>query len=370
MDERYPYTTSDAERARRRAQRIAARKRRERARRIRLLRRMAPLLGLTLAALALLIAWTASRGGDSPPPADAKAVSAVKSPVRHLAGDLGPVREPEAPYSAAANAATAQIGQDEIVSGYAVVIDVEKGAILAEKEAFTPVSPASMTKILTILVAAEHIQDLDATFTVTREITDYAYVNGCTSAGFMPGEAVPLRDLFYGTILPSGADAALSLAVYVAGSHEAFVDMMNEKAAGLGLSEDAHFSNCVGVYDENNICSVYDMALILKAAMENEFCREVLSRRVYEIPANDFHPEGITLSNWFIRRIEDHLPEGIQVLGAKTGYVSQSGSCAASFAQDAGGRLYLCVTARAGSNWSAIYDHAALYESYAGSEGA
>ena len=77
-----------------------------------------------------------------------------------------------------------------------------------------------MTKILTLLVAAEHVTDLDDTFTITREITDYSYSNDCSAVGFDDGETVTVRDLLYGTILPSGADAAAGLAFYVSGSLE------------------------------------------------------------------------------------------------------------------------------------------------------
>ena len=107
-----------------------------------------------------------------------------------------------------------------------------------------------MTKVLTILVAAEHISeaDLDDTFTMTQEITDYAYVNDCSTVGFLDGEKVPVRDLFYGTALHSGGDAAVGLATYVAGSQEAFVDMMNQKLEELGIADSTHFTNCVGAF--------------------------------------------------------------------------------------------------------------------------
>ena len=92
-----------------------------------------------------------------------------------------------------------------------------------------------MTKVLTVLVAAEHITEaeLDDTFTMTIDITDYCYVNGCSVVGLMVDETVPVRELFYGTILSSGADAALGLATYVAGSQEAFVALMNESWRSL-----------------------------------------------------------------------------------------------------------------------------------------
>ena len=98
----------------------------------------------------------------------------------------------------------------------------------------------------------------------------------------MVDETVPVRELFYGTILSSGADAALGLATYVAGSQEAFVALMNEKLEELGIADTAHFTNCVGLYDEAHKCTVSDMAVILEAAMDNDLCREVLGARTYE----------------------------------------------------------------------------------------
>ena len=249
---------------------------------------------------------------------------------------------------------------EEVVSEQVIVVDPETNEIIAGRNMKTRMNPASMTKILTLLVAAEHVQNLDDTFTFSREITDYGFVNDCSSAGFLEDETVPIRDLFYGTILPSGADAAVGLAVYVAGSQEAFVDLMNEKLAELGLSETSHFTNCVGVYDENHYSTVYDMAVILNAAKDNEFCAQVLGSKVYTTAVTEQHPEGIVLSNWFMRRIEDK-DTASEVMGAKTGYVVQSGSCAASYARREDGKELICVTGGSTSSWRCIYDHVAIY---------
>ncbi len=253
---------------------------------------------------------------------------------------------------------------EEVNSTNVVFINLESGDILAQRGYKEVINPASMTKVLTILVAAEHVQDLDDTFTMTIDITDYSFSNDCSNAGFEVGEVVTVRDLFYGTVLPSGGDAAVGLATYVAGSHEAFVDMMNEKLAELGLSQTAHFTNCVGLYDENHYCTVYDMAMIMEAALQNDLCREVLGTRIYTTSSTKEHPEGITISNWFIRRIEDKDTGG-EILGAKTGYVNQSGSCAVSYGVDVAGNGYVCATTGAHSSWRCIYDHVALYKEYA-----
>lgn len=266
-------------------------------------------------------------------------------------------------YTAKINEDTPYIASENVLSTYAILLDLDTGEVVAQKDAKAVISPASMTKILTLLVAVEHIEDLDDTFTMTLDITDYAYVNDCSTAGFLENETVTVRDLMYGTILPSGGEAAAALAVYTAGSLDAFVDMMNDKLNELGLSGTAHFTNCVGLYDEDHHCSVYDMAMILKAAAENEVCREVLSAHTYTTSATEQHPEGIILSNWFLRRIEDKDTHG-EVICAKTGFVDQSGSCGASYAISNSGGHYICVTGNAWSSWRCIYDHVAIYQEY------
>lgn len=263
----------------------------------------------------------------------------------------------------------AVIDSEEVISTHAILVDESKDTIVASKGAGERIMPASMTKVLTILVAAEQIseEDLDDTFTMTLEITDYAYTNDCSSVGFLNGENVTVRDLFYGTVLHSGGDAAVGLAVYVAGSQEAFVDLMNQKLEKLGIADSTHFTNCVGLYDEAHYSTVYDMAIIMKAAVQNDLCREFLSARTYTTVPTQQHPEGIEISNWFLRKIEDKDTGG-EVLGAKTGYIVQSGNCAVSYGTSAGGTPYICVTAGSTSSWRCIYDHVEIYNHYTVSE--
>lgn len=264
------------------------------------------------------------------------------------------------PYALVVSGDTVQLG-DELPSEYAVLIELNTGKILAEKNSQAVINPASMTKILTLLVAAEQITDTDGAFTMTREVADYCFSNECSVVGYEVGEVIPLKELFYGCILCSGADACLGLAEIAAGTHEAFVELMNQKVKELGLSETTHFTNCVGLYDEEHYCTVRDMALLLKAALENPYCREVLSTPVYLSESTPEHPEGQVLSNWFVRRMEEQKTGNIRVLCAKTGYVPQSGNCAASYGEDGAGNGYLCVTGKAYSSKQVIYDHAELY---------
>ncbi|MBQ7565427.1 MAG: D-alanyl-D-alanine carboxypeptidase [Lachnospiraceae bacterium] len=254
----------------------------------------------------------------------------------------------------------------EVFGSYAILVDKTEQKVIAGRDYQTRISPASMTKVLTLLVAVEHLTpaQLDEPYTILNEVTSFVYAHDCSEAGFLDDEVVTIRDLLYGTILPSGGDAALSLAYYIAGSHEAFVDLMNEKLAELGLSSTAHFTNCIGLYDEEHYCTPYDMAMIMCTAMDNELCREILSARKYLTSLTPEHPEGILLSNWFLRRIEDKDAGTVTVLGGKTGFVNESGNCAVSLATGDDGKEYVAVVANSRSAWRCIYDHVALYRQY------
>ncbi|MCM1182109.1 MAG: hypothetical protein NC337_01905 [Roseburia sp.] len=275
---------------------------------------------------------------------------------------LGRLTKENPPFTAITTEQTVALG-DEMHSENAVFINASEGTVLAQRGAWTTIPPASMTKILTVLVAAEHVTDIEDTFTMTENAAGYSLAHDCAGVGFVRGEEVPVRDLFYGTALQSGADAAVGLAEYVAGSHEAFVELMNERLEQLGLSDTAHFTNCVGIYDVNHYCTVYDMTVIMKAAYDNPFCREVLSEHIYTTESTPQHPEGIEISNWFLRRIEDKDTHG-EVLCAKTGYVDESGNCAASLQVGGDGTVYICATAHAPGNWRCIEDHVALYQRF------
>ena len=108
---------------------------------------------------------------------------------------------------------------------------------------------------------------------------------------------------------------------------------------------------------------VGENARAMAAALENELCREILSTKKYTTTPTAEHPEGITISNWFLRRIEDKDTGG-EVLCAKTGYVNESGSCAVSYSVADDGTPYICATAGSSSSWRCIYDHVEIYTNY------
>ena len=249
----------------------------------------------------------------------------------------------------------------EVASEKWVLVDLESNTAISQNEGNSRISPESMTKVLTILVAAEQIQDLDKPFTMTEKILEYCRVKGLSLSGIKAGETVPVRDLFYAAALPSGADAAMALAVCSAGSESSFVGLMNEKLESLGLDETAHMSNSIGLAGKHHYCTLFDMAMILKAAVENDLAREVLSTLEYTTTATPQNPEGIPLTNWFLRKIGESGMTGGTVVAAKNGYGNRSGDCAASYYVSSEGKPCICVTVNALNSWKCVNDHRLLY---------
>ncbi len=266
-------------------------------------------------------------------------------------------------YSAKETGDTVQIGGD-VVSEDAILINNSTKEIVGERNADERIVPASMTKVMTVLVAANNLteEQLNETITMSHEAIDYSYAGGGSTSGFVEDEEVTVKDLFYGTILPSGGDAAAQLAMYVAGDVDSFVTMMNEEVSALGLTG-THFTNPVGFHSDEHYSTPYDMSIIMMAALDNELCKEVLTTKVYNSSATNVNPEGITISNWFLRRIEDKDIGGT-IEGAKTGYVDESGNCAVSSMIADDGTEYICCTAKSSSSWRCIYDHVDIYKAY------
>lgn len=273
--------------------------------------------------------------------------------------------EPEAPPAAEEPFAAETRELDlELYSEHAILIDWETGIVLAEKDPDARIYPASMTKVMTALVACEQITDWDETFTMTQDIIDPLFLADATLAGFVNGEEVTMTDLVYGAILPSGAEATEALAIVVAGSEEAYAELMNEKAAELGC-EDTHFADASGLHNEEHYTTVRDMARILRAAMENDRCRAALSAVRYTSRPTPQNPEGVEMINKFLYRVSAREVPDIQIAAAKTGYTAQAMNCCASFGAGANGRPVLCVTAHAWTGDFCIEDHICLYSQYA-----
>ena len=271
-------------------------------------------------------------------------------------------------------AATKDITVD-IGSQYAILVNADSKEITAVKgDIDKRIYPASMTKVLSLLVASETITDWTKSVYMTRDIEEYCYVNECSNVGYSRDEIMALSELPYGTILTSGADATLGMALYAvdpAGTsgksfeelHKAYADLMNKKVKDLGLKS-THFTNAVGIHAEDHYTTTKEMALIMYAAMADDFSRKILTTPGFETAPTEQHPQGQVLTNLFIRKISSKDCGNANVIAAKTGYVEEAGFCAVSYATASDGTGYICVTASGTGTNNSISDHAAIYKAY------
>lgn len=248
-------------------------------------------------------------------------------------------------FSSAALTAHADIGN---VSAESAVL-VEQGSmrVLFEKNSHNKMPMASTTKIMTAILLIES-GDLNRQLTITSEML--AGVEG-SSVGFRAGNVVTCADLAYGMMLASGNDAANAAAVYMAGSLEKFADMMNEKAAQIGMA-DTHFVTPSGLDAEEHYSTAYDMALLASYAMANPIFAEIAGTTVHPITCGD-PVQTVYFSN-HNRLLKTY--EGAK--GVKTGFTKKSGRCLVSFAERNGVKL-IAVTLKAPDDWN---DHKTLFD--------
>lgn len=258
---------------------------------------------------------------------------------------------------------TVRLG-DAVGSEYALFINADTNTVLAEKGSAEAIYPASMTKVLTLLVAAEHIEDPRAEFTVTQELIDPHYRRGATITGYRAGDVCTLTDLFYGAGLRSSADATSGLAIAAAGTEEAFVELMNETCDALDLSEHASFTNTSGLYDRAHTCSLLDMAAIMRAAMDNELCAAVMSTVNYTTAPTEDAPDGLFFENKYLRWFQEKQPEGATVLACKHGYVQQAQNCLVTYGVNEAGEHFICVTAKGRNAETMMGDQRYLYSTF------
>ena len=223
----------------------------------------------------------------------------------------------------------------------AVLLDAESGRILYARNENEERAIASITKLMTALVAAEYLDDLSQTITVRKEWTG---IEG-TSLYLKAGEEISLETLLYGLLLHSGNDAAVALAAHCAGDVETFVGWMNQRARDLGMTG-THFSDPSGLGDEDHYSTALDMARLGAACLKNPVVAKIVATKSIVLEGRSFTNHNKLLWQY----------EGCT--GMKTGYTRQAGRTLVSSAERDGQKL-VCVTLSDGNDWA---DHKALLD--------
>ena len=224
----------------------------------------------------------------------------------------------------------------DIYSKSAILYNMDDDIILYEKNSEERTSIASLTKIMTCIVAIENIDNLDQKIILKSDVFTGLAEAGASVAGFRVGENVTFRDLLMGALLPSGADATRALALNISGSESEFVNLMNNKAIELGL-KDTHFENTTGLESRNHYSTVKDISIILKYALKNQTFKDMYTTREYTTTSNlTFYSTLKKISNNYSFDVSN-------ILGSKTGYTDEAGLCMSSIA-NYNGVNYLLVT--------------------------
>lgn len=215
---------------------------------------------------------------------------------------------------------------DDYGSNYICVMSREDKTIKYKKNFNDTSYPASLTKIMTTIVALEHIEDLSAIAPVDIDSYREMVAKNSSMAGFYGKEKVTYRDLLYGTMLPSGGEAANSLAIHVTGNVDNFVEMMNEKAAELKL-KNTHFTSPEGLHNKDQYTTAYDMAILLDYALENGHFRAIFTTDTFKTTETLDHPNGITLESTVLSELKRINQDGFTIIGGKSGATYQAGQC-------------------------------------------
>lgn len=237
----------------------------------------------------------------------------------------------------------------QIYAESAVIMEADTGAILYNKDMDMRNFPASITKIMTALVALEHCS-LDEVVTYSYYAT-HSIEAGSSSIGRTEGEELTVEESLYALLLESANECGNGLAEHVAGSVEAFADMMNEKAAELGCT-DTHFVNPHGLHDENHYTTAHDMALIMRAALQNENFVRISGTGSYELRATNKSDDIVYMKNHHYmigpyRSVTKYLDD--TVIAGKTGGTSAAKNTLVTAAQRNGLTL-IVVTMRTASD--------------------
>lgn len=229
-----------------------------------------------------------------------------------------------------------------------IFLDADTGQVLSAKKQDEQISIASLTKMMTVLLAIENSSSLNQTVTITDEMIDGLYDEQASVAGYISGDTATLLDLCYAAAVPSAADAANALAIQIGGSFEKFYQMMNDKAAQLGMDHTV-FKSAHGLDRDGQYSTVEDVSKLLRYALQNPTFKEIFSTKEYTTQATAYYPFGIPFASTIWAYADTYGYNLTNLSGGKTGYTLQAGRCIAYWAT-VNDMTIIAVTAGASTN--------------------
>ncbi len=247
-------------------------------------------------------------------------------------------------------------GSDDAVTAQAgALFDVTDANVLYSKNIYEQMYPASITKVMTALIAIEEGNLSDS---VTAGDDVVINESGASLAGIKPGDTFTLEQLLYGLMIPSGNDAANAIADHIAGSTEAFAEKMNEKAKKLGATR-THFVNANGLHSTEHYTTAYDLYLIFNEALKQPLFRQIINTKSYTADYTDANgaakQQTWEVGNWYMKG-DREAPEGVTVIGGKTGTTQAAGYCLIMASDGDDGKEYISIVMKS-ANRPSLYDN-------------
>lgn len=222
------------------------------------------------------------------------------------------------------------------------LFDLEQHSVLSGYKLFDKVYPASTTKIMTAYVALKY-GSLDDVVTVSENAVDFRADE--VTCGLRAGDTITLYDLLCGLLLHSGNDCGAAIAEHISGSIQAFAELMNQEAAALGATG-SHFVNPHGLHDEDHYVTAYDLYLIFNACIKDERFVEIITMDSYTASLTGAdgseRTETWAPTNYYTSG-KHSMPEGITVLGGKTGTTDEAGNCLIIYDQNSASESFISV---------------------------
>ncbi len=236
----------------------------------------------------------------------------------------------------------------------AALFELDSGETLFARNMYQKMYPASVTKIMTGILACKY-GNMNDMVTIDSSMLDLE--SGSQVCGLREGDTVTMDALFHALIIFSANDAAMAIAKHISGSVEEFVNLMNEEAQSLGATG-THFVNPHGLHDENHYTTVYDVYLMLNEALNYETFVDTMQQGSYTLSLT--HADGTAAqialysTDQYLTR-QKNAPSGVTILGGKTGTTDQAGSCLALLSQNSYGEPYISIVMNAPSK-SVLYE--------------
>lgn len=232
-----------------------------------------------------------------------------------------------------------------VLADIGIAVDADSGAVLFGQGIHELTPPASITKLLTALVVVEN-SSMDDMVTFSYDAVNNVESGSGNKKNIAEGDKLSVKDCLYLLLLQSSNQAANALAEHVAGSRDAFADMMNEKVKELGCTDGTHFANPSGLNDDTQVVSAYDMAIIARAAFNNSDVLEISSTKSYKLAPTQNNPSGATCANEHRLIITDDETSELycpEAKAGKTGYTSLAGNTLVTYGEKDGRRVISVV---------------------------